>query len=328
MSEILGNANLLSSLYQAISSKKLAGCYILEGAEGSGKLTIARHIASALTCTVSRNGTAPCGTCPACENVQKGNHVDVIELRPEPDVKHIPVAAVREFLSATHMLPTQGDWRVLIIENAECMKKEAQNALLKSIEEPRPNTVFFLLTEDRTRLLPTVQSRAVKLKTQALPNATIRSELEKITSDSEAIENALLLCAGALGKAREVLSDTNYLEARKKVLSYFDALMNGYGFSRLSQILPPATMQRVDLIRIVPMIKLAIRDLICLRFGGSDLCFFTDLRFAKDFASILSPASAAAFFDLVVELERALSQNANLFSALSGFHMAAQKLTE
>ena len=126
----------------------------------------------------------------------------------------------------------------------------------------------------------------------------------------------------------EILGDSNFSEARKKVLSYFEALMNGYGFTRLCQILPPSSLQRNDLSRLIPMIKLALRDLMCIRFGGNDLSFFTDLRFAKDLASILSPASAAAFFDLVVELEQSLSQNANLFSALSGFHLAAQKLTQ
>ena len=328
MTEILGNDALLASLFQAISKSKLAGCYILEGAEGSGKLTIARHVASALMCNHPKKDGRPCCSCAACENVQNGNHVDVVELRPEQDSKHIPVSQVRELLSTTHMLPTQGDWRVLIIEQAECMKKEAQNALLKSIEEPRPNTVFFLLTKDRTKLLPTVQSRAVKLKTQPLPPQTIRQELGKISSDSEGIENAILLCGGSLGKAYEILGDPGFLEARKKVLSYFEALMNGFGFSRLCQIFPPSAMQRSDLSRLLPMIKLALRDLMCLRFGGTDLCFFTDRAFAKDFASILSPAAAADFFDLITELEQSITQNANLFSALSGFHLSAQRLTK
>ena len=328
MAYILGNEPLLTLLYSSLRQNKVAGCYILEGAEGTGKLTIARYFAAALMCTHPNPDCTPCLSCSACNNVLTGGHVDVTELRPEEEGKRIPVSAVRQLIAETHLLPTQGDWRVLMIENAERMNKEAQNALLKSIEEPSPQTVFFLLTDDMTQLLPTVRSRAVKLKTESLDEQIIRSVLEKESEDQTSLDEAILLCGGSLGKARTILGDKDLHDARERVISYFKALMDGAGFTKLSLIFPPGNMNRTDLGRILPMIKLALRDLMTARFGNVKSEFFTDERFRRDLASSISPASAVQLFELIQDLELAVGQNANIFSALSGFHLTAKKLTQ
>ncbi|MBR3837612.1 MAG: hypothetical protein IKJ74_05625 [Clostridia bacterium] len=328
MAYILGNEPLLTLLFSSLRQNKVAGCYVLEGAEGTGKLTVARYFAAALMCTHPNADCTPCLSCPACKNVLSGGHVDVTELRPEEEGKRIPVSAIRQLIAETHLLPTQGDWRVLIIENADHMNKEAQNALLKSIEEPSPQTVFFLLTDDLTRLLPTVRSRAVKLKTEPLEDRVIRSVLAKESGDFASVEEAVLLCGGSLGKARSILCDKDLHEAREKVISYFKALMDGAGFTKLSLILPPGNMNRADLGRVLPMIKIALRDLITARYSNVKSEFFTDERFRRDLASIISPASALRLFELIQDLERAVAQNVNIFSALSGFHLTAKKLTQ
>lgn len=328
MSYILGNKHLLTLLFSSLRQNKIAGCYILEGAEGTGKRTIARYFSAALFCTHPNSDRTPCLSCPACKNVLAGGHVDLTEVRPEEEGKRISVSAVRQLIAETHLLPTQGDWRVLIIENAERLNKEAQNALLKSIEEPRPQTVFFLLTDDQTRLLPTVRSRAVKLKTEPLDAREIRSVLAKESNDQASVEEAILLCGGSLGKARSILGDKDLHEAREKVISYFMALMDGAGFTKLSLIFPPGNMNRADLGRVLPMIKTALRDLMTARYGHTKSEFFTDERFRRDLASIISPASALQLFQLIQDLERALAQNVNIFSALSGFHLTAKKLTQ
>ncbi len=327
MQAVFGNAPLLSSLLSAIRQKRVAGCYVITGVNGTGKRTIARYVAAALMCSNPNPDASPCLFCQNCRSVLQHGHVDVIELSPEEEGKSIPVSAVRDMLQGTHMLPTQSDWRVFIIHHAEKMKKEAQNALLKSIEEPRPQTVFFLLTEDLTKLLPTVRSRAVKLRTEPLSDEIISQELKKETDDLEKIENAVLLSAGSLGKAKAILNDTVLADARKTVLHYFSLLMDGAGFIKLCQALPPGALSRQDLTRLLPMFKLALRDLICNRYQKSKPEFFADAVFVKDLASILSPTAAMELFDLIENLERAAEQNVNLFSALTSFHLTAQKLT-
>ena len=104
--------------------------------------------------------------------------------------------------------------------------------------------------------------------------------------------------------------------------------MDGGGFTKLSLILPPASTTRKDLAIILPMIKSSLRDLICCRTEENTRPqFFTDLAFLKDLSSILSVSSAIKLFDLCDDLLLSAGQNVNVFSALSGFHLAAQNLT-
>ncbi len=328
MISILGNEALLKLLFRSVRDGKMAGCYLLEGTEGSGKLTIARTVAAALTCPNQKQDGTPCMVCPSCKNALSGNHIDIFELRPEEDKKSIPVDAVREAIRNMYILPSQSEARVFIIESCECLKKEAQNALLKSIEEPRPNTVFFLLTTDLSRLLPTVRSRAVKLSTEPLSNEILRKRLEEAKLSPEQTEEALLLCGGSLGKALQIANDPVYAATRKRVLDYFSAILHGAGFTKLCLIIPPEKTTRNDLSLLFPMIKMALRDLICFHF--SDHCkaeFFSQSKLLEDLASVISPEKAVQLYSLTQKLESGLEHNANLFASLSQFHLSAGRIT-
>jgi len=328
MQPLLGNRSLLSALRGAVSENRMAGCYLIEGADGTGKLTIARHIAASLSCLNRHSDGSACLNCRACRQIFSGSHIDVLELRPEEEGKAISVERVREMLKNTYILPSEGDWRIFIIEHSENMKKEAQNALLKSIEEPRNQTVFFLLTNDKTKLLPTVRSRCVFFRTEPLSDEEIFRALKNEPMPEDEKRKVALLSGGSLGKAKEMVADLEFLVMREKVLSYFQAIMDGAGFTRLSLIFPPAATTRKELVKLLPLIKLCLRDLIASHFGHLQKPeFFTDLQFLQDLSGIINPKQAMRLFDLTEELSLAMERNANLFSALSGFHLTSQKLT-
>lgn len=327
MSAIQPNCGIRSFLLSAIRENRLAGCYIIEGAEGTGKRSVARFAASALCCMSPHADKTPCGTCLSCRHIRDKAHVDVFELSPE-DGKQISVDEVRELIKNTYVLPSESDWQVFILEQCEHLNKAAQNALLKSIEEPRDHTVFFLLTTDRTKLLPTVRSRAVHLRTEPLKKDEIRKILEQEGVSQEHLDEASLLSQGSLGKARAMAKDPEIHATRQLVLDYLNAIMNGAGFSKLSLILPPASVSRKDLALFLPMFKLALRDLILKRFQiPSSPLFFTDEVLLDNLASILSPEAALSLFDRTEEMTVAMDANANVFSALSDFHLRARKLT-
>ena len=329
MEALIGNQTLWNNLLSAIREKRVAGCYLIEGSDGTGKLTVARLAAAALCCTAPLPGSAPCLSCHSCQNILRGNYIDVTELRPEEEGKRIGVDQIRDMLQFTHVTSTEGDWRIFIIDDGQSMKKESQNALLKSIEEPGERTVFFILTNDKTKLLPTVRSRAILLRTEPLNDEQMRKALASEKLSAEKLEEVILLSNGSLGKAKELISDGTTLEFRKIVLDYFEAIMNGAGFTKLSLILPPASTNRKDLSLILPMIKAALRDLICCRTEGTvKPRFFTDLVFLRDLASIISVPQATGLFDMCDDLLRSAEQNVNVFSALSGFHLIAQNLTK
>lgn len=329
MKNLIGNHTLWNTLLSAIQQKRVAGCYLIEGADGTGKLTVARLAAAALCCTNPNSDSSPCLRCHSCQNILRGSYIDATEIRPEEEGKRIGVDQIRDILQFTHVTPVEGEWRIFIIEDSQNMKKESQNALLKSIEEPGDKVVFFLLTNDKTKLLPTVRSRAVSLRTAPLTEEEMRLALSESNLDENRLKEIILLSVGSLGKAKELLQNETSMEFRKLVLDYFQAIMNGAGFTKLSLVLPPASTSRKDLALVLPMVKSALRDLICFRVEGRVVPrFFTDEKFLSDLSSIISVKEATKLFDMCDELLRSAEQNVNVFSALSGFHLIAQNLTK
>lgn len=328
MEPIIGNKKLIEAFLSSIRENRVAGCYLIEGAAGTGKRTVARYIAAALACPHRKEDGSPCLACHSCRSIENDRHIDVFTLLPPEDKKKVTVEGTRQMLQNLYIHPAEGDWRIFIIPDSERLSPKIQNTLLKSIEEPPENTVFLLLTEDRSRLLPTVRSRAVHLRTEPLSSEEIRFALQNSNLPDDVLQEAVLLCAGSLGQAKAIAWDTAFHETRKKVLEYFRHVSEGAGFTRLCLVFPPATTTRADLERIFPMMKLAFRDLIYFRYREEGApSFFSDLGFLKNLASVISPEKALNLFQLTDELTARAAQNANVFSALSEFHLAVKKLT-
>lgn len=328
MNPFIGNESVLETLLGAVREGRPAGCYIIEGPDGTGKKTLARFIAASLCCEERNDRAEPCLRCRSCQNILNGRNVDVNELSPAEKGKRITVDQVREFLQKTYILPSEGDWRVFIIQNSEAMKKEAQNALLKSIEEPGKNTVFFLLTNDKTKLLPTVRSRSVILHTELLKEEALIAALKKNGIDEIKNREAILLSRGSVGKAIELLSDESAIQKSAKVTEYFKAIFEGAGFVRLCLILPPSKMTRGDFPLYLSLFKSALRDMLCrAESQDSRAEFFTDEKFLSDLTLILNKKNAVKLFCLCDEFLLANESNVNLFSSLSALHLAAKDLT-
>lgn len=328
MESIIGNQKLLEAFLSAIRSNRMAGCYIIEGAEGTGKQTVAKYVAAALCCPNRKADGTPCLSCHSCRSIKNGSHIDVFTLLPTEDKKNVSIENTRQMLQNLYIHPAESDWRIFIIPNSERLSEKIQNALLKSIEEPPENTVFFLLTEDRSHLLPTVRSRAVHFRTEPLSSQEIRSALRDHSFPNDLLEDAVLFSAGSLGRAKIIAGDSSFHQMRTKVFDYFKAVSEGAGFTKLSLFFPPASTTRAELEKLFPIMKLAFRDLIYFRFHSQGTpMFFSDEKFLKDLSSIVSPEKALKLFYLSDELTVRVSQNANVFSTLTEFHLAVKKLT-
>lgn len=148
----------VDNILRGFRSGNRAHAYIIEGGSAAARLRCALYLTCALICTESQNGL-PCLACPACRAVCDAEHDDVKILSPE-DGKDIKVDVIRALRKDAYVLPTQCDYHVYIVTESQKMNAYAQNALLKILEEPPENTVFFLLTPTKELLLPTVASRA------------------------------------------------------------------------------------------------------------------------------------------------------------------------
>ena len=205
--DIIGHRRLTTLLARAIERESLPPTLLFAGPPGIGKWAVARAAAQAVNCLEPvRNpddhlAIDACGKCRACDRVARGVHVDVIAMEPD-DRASIKIDVVRDVLGRTAFRPFEGKRRLVLIREADTLETQAQNSLLKSLEEPPPGTIFILTTAVPGALLPTVRSRCMRLRFGRLTSAEVSSALmrDHEHSDSEARE-AAPLADGSIGQA-------------------------------------------------------------------------------------------------------------------------------
>ena len=173
-----GNARLKENLAAAFKQNRISHGYLICGPEGSGKHTLANLMAAAAVC---RSADRPCCTCSDCRKVLAGLHPDVITV-DDPEKKTVSVDLVRQARADMYVRPNEAERKVYIFPRAQDMRTEAQNALLKVLEEPPAYGMFLLLSDAPEKLLPTIRSRCVELKLQELPDDALTEQASEHTA--------------------------------------------------------------------------------------------------------------------------------------------------
>ena len=200
----VSGGRVVEGLRRQIESGDVTQAWLLLGPPGSGKGAVADAMAAALNCRIApRSG---CGTCSSCERILRRRHPDVHHLAPEGSV--IPVDVIREaVLPEAARSPFEGTTKVFVIEDADLMNEPAQNALLKTLEEPQSDTVFILSSEHEEELLETIRSRCRAVRLEAVPE----DRLVELLQDQGAAEERALIAArlseGDVGRARSLILD-------------------------------------------------------------------------------------------------------------------------
>ncbi len=182
---------------------EIVHAYLISGALGLGKATFAKVLTSALFC-VSGDGEKPCGHCEGCKRVLSGSHPDVINVQPE-GTKSIGVERVREVIETISQHAFGSGYRVVIVEPVEKLTPQAQNCLLKSLEEPAANVVFLLLAHEMTALLGTIASRCARVKLSPWPDSSMEEALTRLGYEASQRQRVLPLASGNIGQALEML---------------------------------------------------------------------------------------------------------------------------
>ncbi len=205
MDELLGNEQLKTSLAPALREDRLSHSYLLCGPRGSGKHTLARLLAAAMQCT--SGDKRPCLRCAQCRKVLTGNHPDVITV-DDPSKKTVTVDQIRQANADLYIRPNEGRRKIYVFPRAMDMNPSAQNALLKSIEEPPAYGAFLLLTDAEEKLLPTIRSRCVALHLTPLSREVCLPALERAFPQKTGAElaDAWRRSGGWYGQAAELLS--------------------------------------------------------------------------------------------------------------------------
>ncbi|NLM61899.1 MAG: DNA polymerase III subunit [Clostridiales bacterium] len=200
--KVIGNQALLEQIGEAVKNRRMFHACIISGPRGIGKKTLAKHIATAAVCTEVQ---PPCGRCSGCLKSEKDIHPDIDHVKP--DGTEIKVNQIRSLRASLYTLPNEAPCRVAVIENADCMNVNAQNAMLTILEEPPSSVIILLICENESELLPTIRSRCVHYRMQPLPEEIIKDELLRRKSGISADEavNAAKKSDGILGRALEII---------------------------------------------------------------------------------------------------------------------------
>lgn len=216
--DILGHEQIKEHFQKAIKSNKVSHAYILTGETGMGRKSLANAFALTLLC--EKGKSEPCMECHACKQVLSGNHPDLIYVTHEKPAS-IGVDDIREQINDTVMVrPYSSYYKVYSVDEAEKMTQQAQNALLKTIEEPPSYAIIILLTTNQEAFLPTILSRCVQLKLKPLKDFVVKSYLTESMKISEAdAEVYAAFARGNLGKAITIASSEDFKEMHQEILN-------------------------------------------------------------------------------------------------------------
>ena len=219
--EIRGNTPLVEQLRRSAASGRSSHAYLFLGGAGAGKRLIANTFAKALQCEGEKR---PCDSCKSCHAFNHGNHPDVIYFQPLKNGKTYTIEDVREqLLETVDLKPFQYEKKIYIIEKADTLNIQSQNALLKTLEEPPAHVVFLLLAERAETFLPTILSRVV-MKIRPLSAETIADYLMQAGHLAEESHILSAYAQGRIGQALELVEDEGFREMRQDILGKLEAL--------------------------------------------------------------------------------------------------------
>ena len=216
--DIIGQESIKKHLQTAIKTGNLSHAYIINGEYGSGRQTIASALAKTIQCQSKTDDTDACGVCTSCKQAESHNHPDIKYITH--DKTSISVNDIREQLNNDISIkPYSSEYKIYIIPDANKMTEQAQNALLKTIEEPPVYAIIILLTENCDSLLPTIRSRCVTLTINPVEKDKICTYLEnKFQLEPEQAQIAANYCQGNIGKAIRFASSSDFIEMKNQVL--------------------------------------------------------------------------------------------------------------
>lgn len=328
---IIGHNRIKNYFSKIIEEDTLAPTYLFYGPEGVGKSSFALEIAKAYNCEA---GEKPCNECPSCKKFSKLIHPDLLVIYPskpenlrnlaieqgklKPDefdpTKNITIDQVRELQTELTRPPFMAKKRFVLFLYADCLNIEAQNALLKTLEEPPENSVFFLITSNIGKILPTIRSRSRLIKFSGLKFEEFKTYPFKTTYPVSLLYR---LSEGSIGRALKLL-ETEFLPVRIDILNTL-AERDPDGFVN---ILRTRILNRDDAQDFLKMYMTITRDLLLVKTGCENLISNIDLKtLIKTTARKLSYRQIENLISAGYQAENYLSRYLNLesiFTILAG----------
>ncbi len=282
---ILGHENIIAQLKNAVSNDKVSHAYIFNGEDGSGKAMVAKAFAEALLC--ERGGAEGCGECHFCKQTESGNNPDLIWVTHEKP-SSIGVDDVRtQLVEDVQIKPYNGRYKVYIIDEAEKMTVQAQNAILKTIEEPPAYSVIIFLTNNDEIFLPTIISRCIVFKFRPIRNSVI---MDYLICRYKLPEYEAKMCAsyaqGRVGRAVDLVTSDNFIKIRDEALSLVKNVYN-YDVADLIDAVKRVAEYKINITDYIDIIEMWFRDVLLFKVtkDANNLVFSDEINYIRKQAS-------------------------------------------
>jgi DNA polymerase-3 subunit delta' len=308
--EIIGQKRIINLLRRALAQEHLPHSFLFTGMEGIGKQLTALTLAKVVNCGDGAAGDC-CDRCVSCRKAASGNHPDINII--ERDGPFIKIEQIRALKQRLRFKPLEGRYRVTIINNAQNMKIEAANALLKVLEEPPAENLIILTAYEITSLLPTIVSRCLHLPFQPLATEEISTHLCQAHGvEPEKAAIMAELAGGSLSRAAALL-DEKQLDRRRWLLE----TVAGIHESHITDLLAAAKAWKgegPDLKQDLEWLKTWLRDLLVQQLEAADSISLLNLDFAEKVvgaSSRFKPDHLLEMFELVCTVQGAMRYNIN-----------------
>lgn len=300
--DVVGHKDIIQYMKHAVEQKKLSHAYILNGQRGSGKKLLARLFAMTLQCESGQSD--PCGVCRSCVQAKSGNQPDIITLVHEKPTS-ISVDEIREQLNGDILIkPYSSPYKIYIVPEADLMTVQAQNALLKTLEEPPEYAVIFLLTENADSLLPTIRSRCVMLKLRNIKDQLVKKYLmEELQVPDYQAELCAAFAQGNIGRAIMLAKSEHFNEIKDEaiqLLKYIDQMELHEIVSAIKQI----NKYKLEVTDYLDILTIWYRDVLIYKATADveKLVFGDQIKFIKEKAK---KSSYEGIETILVSIEKA-----------------------
>ena len=309
--DVVGHKDIINYIRNAVREDKVSHAYILNGERGAGKKMLADLFAASLLC--EKGGPDPCNECHSCRQAESGNHPDIIKVTHEKP-NSISVDDIREQVNNTIMIkPYQGPYKVYIIPQADMMTPQAQNALLKTIEEPPEYAVIMLLTENADTLLPTINSRCVMLKLRNIKDTLIKKYLmETMQVPDYKADMCTAFAQGNMGRAIMLANSEHFNEIRDEAVQLLKYI-NEMELSEIVQAVSRITAYKLEINDYLDIIMIWYRDVLLYKATKDmDKVVFKDqIKYIKERAKRSSYEGIELIIESLEKAKARLKANVN-----------------
>ncbi|MBR5302513.1 MAG: DNA polymerase III subunit delta' [Clostridia bacterium] len=313
-----GQSAHIEKLHTSFAAGENVHAYLLCGPRGTGKKSIARLCAMAALCR--GEGKKPCGACGPCRRILGETHPDVHTVLPEKGKQTIGVNVLRDVIAEVSVKSFEASAKVLIFPEAERMTPASQNCLLKTLEEPPQDTVFFLVTEQPGSLLPTIVSRCRVIRFHPLSQEDCEKRLIALGLSQMDARRRARMAEGCVGKALEI--DDDRLALMEKVTR------DVFSVHRPGDVLSVVNLYKDDKDRqklVMDLLETAVRDILLAQSGRASLEDGGYAREAESYARIVPLSGGLALAEKITAARMMLASNVSFAAA---FESVLLKMSE